>query len=81
MDELADAWNELHEATPAGWHVGRPAYEERRNEWSLYAFYTRERPKVGRRAHEWTAISPTQSGVLREMARCLRVLSRGGVPK
>lgn len=32
------AWQELHEAAPPGWHVGRPSYHPERREWLLYAF-------------------------------------------
>ncbi len=32
-----------------------PSYDERRDEWSLYAFDSTERPKVGHRSREWTA--------------------------
>ncbi len=79
-DELLDAWNELHEATPPRWFIGRPAYNERRDEWSLYAFDTSERPKVGHRSREWTAVAPTQARVVRTMARCLREIAAGRVP-
>lgn len=80
-DELLDAWNELHAATPAGWFVGRPSHDERRDEWALYAFDTAERLKVGRRTREWTAVAPTQARVVREMTRCLRELASGGAPR
>ena len=76
-DELLDAWNDLHAATPAGWFIGRPSYNEGRDEWSLYAFDANERPKVGHRSREWTATAPTQARVIREMARCLRTWPRG----
>lgn len=80
-DEMIAAWDELHEATPPGWFVGRPSYDERRDEWALYAFDTAERPKVGRREREWTAVAPTQARVVREMTRCMRELSAGRVPR
>jgi hypothetical protein len=79
-EELAAAWSELHEATPAGWFVGRPAYNERRDEWSLYAFDTTERLKVGRRERKWKSVAPTHARVVREMARCLRELTAGRIP-
>ena len=36
-EEVAAAWEELHDATPSGWFVGRPSHDERRDEWALYA--------------------------------------------
>lgn len=80
-EEVAAAWNELHEATPPGWSVGRPSYRERRDEWALYAFDTTERRKVGHREREWTATAPTQASVVREMTRCLRELTARPVPR
>jgi hypothetical protein len=81
VEELLDAWTALHDATPPGWVVGRPAYNERRDEWSLYAFDATEGSKVGRRAREWTATAPTQARVIRAMTTCLRELALGKVPR
>ena len=81
VDDIDSAWDELHRTTPDGWFVGRPAYDERRDQWSMYAFDTRERPRVGRRAHEWTCVAPTQARVIRELARCLRELGAGRAPR
>lgn len=80
-DELLDAWNELSDATPTGWVVGRPSYDERRDEWSLCASRATERLKVGRCSREWTAVAQTQACAVREMTRCLRDLDAGRVPK
>lgn len=80
--DLEAAWNELHDATPDGWFVGRPAFEERRPvPWSQYAFDPAERPRVGRRSREWTATAMTEEGVVRELARCLRLIAAGEVPR
>ncbi|MEP7378376.1 MAG: hypothetical protein ABI725_02320 [Chloroflexota bacterium] len=84
FSSLEAAWNELHEAMPPGWFVGTPSFNPRRGaggEWSLYAFDTTERVKIGKRSREWTAVHPTQEGVIREMARCLREIAAGGVPR
>jgi hypothetical protein len=81
VDDLEALWAELHDATPPKWLVGRPAYSERRDEWSLYAFDPTERPTVGHRSREWTAVAPTQARVVREMARCLRDISERHTPK
>jgi hypothetical protein len=75
------AWDELHAALPPGWWVGRPSYHDERWEWLLYAFDPSERPVVGIRQREWEAVAPTEVEVVREMARCLREIGQGRVPK
>ena len=47
----------------------------------LYAYDQREVPKVGVRSPEWTAVGATEVDVLLEMARCLRELGAGRVPR
>jgi hypothetical protein len=47
----------------------------------MHAFDPTERPTVGGRSRQWTAVAPTQAGVLREMARCLRAIGNGKVPR
>jgi hypothetical protein len=47
----------------------------------MYAFDQRERQKLGHRSREWTAVGNTEEECLREMARCLREISEGRVPK
>ena len=69
------------DATPPGWWVGSPSYHDERREWLLYAFDPAERPVSGHRKREWQAVAPTEEGVVREMARCLREISAGRVPK
>jgi hypothetical protein len=39
-----------------------------------------ERPNVGVRSREWTAVAETEVDVLREIACCLREISAEGVP-
>jgi len=78
---LEEAWNDLHDAVPPGWYCGTPQFNQRRNEWSIYAFDTTEQVKIGKRSREWTTVHPTQDGVLREMARCLREIAEGRVPR
>ena len=36
---------------------------------------------VGAHAHEWTAVAPTELEVVRELARCLRLIRDGRVPE
>lgn len=81
MGDRERAWDELHDATPPGWQVGRPSYHDERREWLLYAFDPSERPVVGLRSREWTAIAESEEAVVLEMARCLREISEGRVPK
>ena len=59
----------------------RPSYHNERREWLSYAFDPSERPKVGLRSREWTAVAPTEEGVVREMARCLAELAEGRAPR
>ena len=47
----------------------------------MYAFDPAETPKVGHRAREWTAIGPTEARVVHEMAKALREIGAGRVPK
>lgn len=77
---LRDAWDELHAATPVGWHVGRPSYYDERREWVMYAYDPAERPRVGLRRRRWTAVA-AEEGVVLEMARCLREIAAGRVPR
>ena len=72
MDTLEAASAELHEANVRGWYIGTPSFDERHDEWQMYAFDPAERPRVGHRSREWTAVHPTQIGVIRSMAHCLR---------
>jgi hypothetical protein len=65
---------------PGGWFVGQPSYHHERNEWLIYAFDPSERPVVGKRSREWTAIAPTEADVVREMACCLREIGEGRAP-
>jgi hypothetical protein len=82
MDALEAAWDELHDAVPDHWRVGRPV-DNRPGEWTMYAFDTRERSRrgLGHRTQEWIATSTTEAGVVREMARCLREIAAGRWPE
>jgi len=79
--DLEEAWSAVHDATPAGWHVGRPSHHPERSEWVQYAFDPSERPVVGLRSREWTAIGSSELEVVREMARCLREIKEGWAPR
>jgi hypothetical protein len=82
MTDLEDAWNEIHDAKPSGWYVGRPGYSDALKAWEQYANVpAQSRRGVGHRAHEWTAVGQTEVEVVREMARCLREIGEGWVPE
>jgi hypothetical protein len=83
VDDLEAAWIDLHEANASmNWYIGPTTCEERLEvPWSLYAFDPKERPKVGRRSREWTAIGPTEAACVRSMARSLKEIAAGRVPR
>jgi hypothetical protein len=73
---------ELHAANDRlGWRIGTPAFNERRDEWSIYIYDPSERQKLGHRSREWTTVAPTPERALRSAAYCLRETSEGRVPK
>lgn len=76
--DLEEAWNAVHDATPAGWYVGRPSLHNERQQWVQYAYDPSERPVVGLRSREWTAVAESEEAVVREMTRCLRELRMAG---
>ena len=80
VTDLRAAWDEIRDAKPDGWFVGTPVSIERRG-WKQYAFDTRERHKHARRTREWTAVAQSELEVVREMARCLRLIRDGRVPE
>ena len=81
MDDLEVAWDALHDATPPGWVVGCPSYHHERDQWQQYVHDPHERAAVGKRRREWTAVASTEEAGVREMARCLRVISQGRIPR
>jgi hypothetical protein len=68
-------------ATPSDWFVGTPVFHVEHNDWSMHAFDTTEDVPISKRSREWTAAAPTQERVIREMARCLREIAAGRVPR
>lgn len=75
------AWDRIHTVTPPGWFVGQPVYDPGRRQFVQYAYDPREKPKVGLRSREWTAVAETELAVLEEMGRCLAAISEGRVPR
>ena len=59
-EALAAAWAAVHANTPEGWYVGRPGYVDRYRQWNMYAFDPSERPVVGKRSREWTAVGQSE---------------------
>ncbi len=47
----------------------------------MYAFDTTEKAHIGRRSREWTSVGNTEEECVREMARCLREMGEGRMPK
>ena len=66
-----------------GWRVGRAYLHEEMasNPWEQYAFDAAERPKMGARSREWTVIGNSDIEVVGEMARCLREIAVGRIPR
>lgn len=63
--DLEAAWFDLHDATPPGWRVGRPSHNDRLKAWEQYAWDPAERPQVGVRSREWTAVGQSELDVER----------------
>jgi hypothetical protein len=80
-DQLDAAWDAGHEAARPGWRVGQPSWHHERDQWQQYAHHAYERASVGKRSREWTAVAPTELDVVVEMARCLREIMAGRVPR
>ena len=78
--ELPVAYQALYDATPPDWHVGQVT-RLRNGTWAVRAFDTSDVISRGRRSREWTAVGQTEAECVREMARCLREISEGRVPK
>ena len=81
MTDLEAAWSAVHDDTPEGWQIGKPDFEERFNQWSMYAFDPSETPVVGKRSREWTAVGRTELECVQVMARCLGELKAGRWPE
>jgi hypothetical protein len=47
----------------------------------MYTFDQTEKAHIGRRSREWTAVGNIEDECIREMARCVREISEGRVPK
>ena len=64
-----DAWEELFDALPRGWRVGRPPREPGSVVHRLYAFERRARRREG---PQLTVQAPSEEEALRDLARQLR---------
>ena len=81
MTDLEAAWAAVHANTPEGWYVRPPMEHPEHNEWSQYAFDPSEKPVVGKRSREWTAVGQTELECVQVMARCLGELREGRWPE
>jgi hypothetical protein len=63
-DDLVAAWSELELARPSAWRVGQPYSHDEAACWEQYAYDPTERPVDGKRNREWTAVAPTEVGVV-----------------
>ena len=60
---------------PAGWLVGRPYFHDELDAYGTYADDANEALLDGKRAGEWTAVSPTEAAVVLKLAWCPRELA------
>jgi hypothetical protein len=84
VTDLEIAWAELDAANTMGWSVGRPSLHDDvrgAEHWEQWAYDAREKPKVGKRSREWTAVGRTEVDCIRELARCLREIGDGRWPR
>ncbi len=75
--DVDPSWAALVAGTPSGWVVGQPYFHDELGTWEMHAYDATEAPVDGKRVREWTAVAPTEEGVVAEMARCLRELAEG----
>ena len=61
--------------------MGRPGYVDRYRQWNMYVFDSSERPVVGKRSREWTAVGQSELHCVQVMARCLEEIKAGRCPK
>ncbi len=79
--DLEAAWDDLHDAKPPGWYVGRPSYDDRQRVWQQYAFDPRERAQAGAPIAGVDGGRADRLEVIRELARCLLPIREGRVPE
>lgn len=84
VTDLEDARSIVDAANASlGWYVGRPTLHDEMasHPWEQYAFDRTERPVVGARSREWTAVGRTEIECVREMARCLTEIAARRTPQ
>ena len=64
-----DAWQQLYDAIPRGWVVGRPPVDENTRKWRLYGYQRRAKASP---VDAVLAEADSEEDALREMARKLR---------
>ena len=82
MTDLEAAWDELHDAKPDGWFVGHadvPSSIAASGSSTPSTRGSARRPGTGRGSGRRSPSSELE--VVREMARCLRLIGEGQVPE
>ena len=80
LGSVESAWFAVHDARPEGWHVEEPVYDREQVAWRVRAHSHRARAFHGA-STDLTAAADSEVGVLHEMARCLREIREGRVPR
>jgi hypothetical protein len=80
MGELEDAWDAVWDVLPAGWSVAQPVYHEDLNYWVAYCRDPHHRPDKPTPPYV-EAAAPTEPLALRDLARNVREVLKGRVPK
>lgn len=73
----------ISRATPSRHAAGSLAIQGNATaaQWQMYAYDTTEKAEIGRRSREWTAVVESEVECVLEMARCMREISEGKVPR
>ena len=77
------SWSCISRATPSRHAAGSLAIQGNATaaQWQMYAYDTTEKAEIGRRSREWTAVVESEVECVLEMARCMREISEGKVPR
>jgi hypothetical protein len=79
--DLEAAWDALWAVVPAGWTVARPRQDRLTGSWTVSAVLVSGTSRMGKMLKVVSAQGPSEPTVLVELARCLVVYERGGVPR
>ena len=77
-DELEQAWDQVYDVLPFRWFVVKPVHHPERGYWVAFA----RNPHARKTDPPFVeAIGPTESEALVELARCIREVLAGRVPR